>query len=239
MAANGGAARSGSISIGPRTFAIAQAGFTCTYSLGPGTASLGNAGGSARTVVTAPAGCTWAATSNAGWLSIGSGASGSGSGAVVVNVSANGGGARTGTVTIGGQTFTVAQGAGVCGAVDVTASIRVVQGQFRLFSVGFGTSTYTQSLTFTNTSGSPIPGPVNFVMIGLPTHHHSTITDSGLAVAPAGTKMTSCFTAEGDYMIPISGTMAPNQTVPLGLTLLRGGWPLSYTVKMLSGNPTK
>jgi hypothetical protein len=60
--------------------------------------------------VTAQAGCTWTATSNTGWISITSGSSGSGNGTVGYSVQANfGTGARTGTLTIAGQTFTVNQ----------------------------------------------------------------------------------------------------------------------------------
>ena len=56
-------------------------------------------------------GCTWAATSNVTWLTITSGASGSGGGNVTFTVAANTGVARTGTLTIAGQTFTVNQAA--------------------------------------------------------------------------------------------------------------------------------
>ena len=53
--------------------------------------------------------CAWTATSNAPWLTIAAGASGTGSGPVSYNVGANTGTARTGTLTIAGQTFTVNQ----------------------------------------------------------------------------------------------------------------------------------
>ena len=42
-----------------------------------------------------------------------SGASGSGNGSVAFTVAANAGGARTGTITVAGQTFTVTQAAAV------------------------------------------------------------------------------------------------------------------------------
>ena len=59
------------------------------------------------------ASCSWAAsTSDPGWLSIdGSASSGTGPATVSVNAAANGGAARTATVTIGGQPFTVTQAA--------------------------------------------------------------------------------------------------------------------------------
>jgi hypothetical protein len=59
--------------------------------------------------VTTSSGCAWTAASNAGWISITSGASGSGNGAVSFSIAANTGSARTGTLTIAGSTFTVNQ----------------------------------------------------------------------------------------------------------------------------------
>jgi Fe-S cluster assembly ATPase SufC len=60
--------------------------------------------------VTSPSGCSWTAVSNASWISIISGANGTGNGTVKYSVSANSATtSRTGTLTIAGQTFTVAQ----------------------------------------------------------------------------------------------------------------------------------
>jgi hypothetical protein len=54
--------------------------------------------------------CTWTAKANVGWLSVSDGETGSGNGTVRIAVAPNASGApRTGTVTIGGQTFTVRQ----------------------------------------------------------------------------------------------------------------------------------
>jgi trimeric autotransporter adhesin len=54
---------------------------------------------------------SWTAVSNVAWLSITGGASGTGNGTVTYTVAANRGSARTGTLTIGSQTFTVTQSA--------------------------------------------------------------------------------------------------------------------------------
>ena len=60
--------------------------------------------------MTAPGGCPWTAVSRASWITITSGAAGSGSGRVAYAVATNTGrDARTGTMTIAGQTFTVTQ----------------------------------------------------------------------------------------------------------------------------------
>jgi hypothetical protein len=64
--------------------------------------------------VTAQDGCTWLASSNASWISIGSGATGSGNGSVRVAVTANTGNARTGTIGVAGRTVTIDQAGGTC-----------------------------------------------------------------------------------------------------------------------------
>ena len=85
-------------------------GQTCTFSLsGPGQ-SFSAAGGSGNVTVNTSSGCAWTATSSESFLTVVSGASGTGTGAVVFQVAANiSGQARTASLTIGGQTFTVTQ----------------------------------------------------------------------------------------------------------------------------------
>jgi len=71
-----------------------------------------DAGGGGSVAVTASASsCQWTATSNAPWIAITSGATSSGSQQVAYAVSQNTGAARSGTLTIAGQTFTVDQAA--------------------------------------------------------------------------------------------------------------------------------
>ncbi len=61
-------------------------------------------------LVQASSNCSWTATSNVTWISVTSGASGTGNGTVVFQVQANiTGQARTGSLSIAGQTFTVNQ----------------------------------------------------------------------------------------------------------------------------------
>jgi hypothetical protein len=63
--------------------------------------------------VSAGPACAWTASSNDSWITVTSGARGTGTGAVAYSVAANTGGARSGTITIAGQTFTVSQAAPV------------------------------------------------------------------------------------------------------------------------------
>ncbi len=70
----------------------------------------------------ANAGCSWAATSNASWITITSGGSGSGNGSVSYSVAANSGTTRVGALTIAGQRFTVTQVGPSCSySIDPTS----------------------------------------------------------------------------------------------------------------------
>ncbi len=85
---------------------------TCSYSLSSNSASVGPGSGSGTVsvTVTAGSGCTWTASSNAGWLTINSGSPGNGNGTVGYSFTANAGTSTlVGTLTIAGQTFTVSQ----------------------------------------------------------------------------------------------------------------------------------
>jgi Viral BACON domain/Putative binding domain, N-terminal len=108
--------RTGTLTIAGRTYTVSQAALSCTYALSPTSQSVVAAGGSGSTSVTAAPGCPWTAVSNnTSWLTVTSGASGNGAGNVNVSATANTATqARTGTVAIAGQTFTVIQNAAGC-----------------------------------------------------------------------------------------------------------------------------
>jgi hypothetical protein len=108
VAANTGAARSAIVTVSGATFTISQAAPACAPSINPTSIVVGDEDIEGLTVaVTAATGCSWTATSNAGWLQITNGSSGSGNGTVTYKVIH--GSNRSGTMTIAGQTFTVTQ----------------------------------------------------------------------------------------------------------------------------------
>src|SRR5215210_1138467 len=112
VAANtAGTPRSGSFLVAGQSVRIDQEACTSTNSLLPTSASVGPAGATGLTTkLTVPGGCAWTAGSNASWLTRTSAASGAGSATVTYNVAALGSNpARTGTLSIGGVTFTVTQ----------------------------------------------------------------------------------------------------------------------------------
>jgi len=114
FAANTGAARSGTLTIAGQTFTatqLAPAPLPCTYTLNPGSASFTSLGGTGSITVTAPTGCAWTAANSASWISFTSNNSGSGNGSVGFLVLPNPGAARSDTISIAGQSFTVSQNA--------------------------------------------------------------------------------------------------------------------------------
>ncbi|MEP7341448.1 MAG: putative Ig domain-containing protein, partial [Acidobacteriota bacterium] len=80
--------------------------------IAPDSQSFTAAGGAGSVNVASTTGCAWTAVSNAAWITITAGDSGSGNGMVNFSVAANTGIARSGTMTIAGQSFIVTQGSG-------------------------------------------------------------------------------------------------------------------------------
>ena len=119
--------RTGAVAIGPQTVTIQQAAATpnpdptpaptptppapCVFGIAPTSNSVGSDGSTGTIQVTAGRDCAWTATENTSWLTVTSGASGSGDGMVNYRVAANAGAARSGTLTVAGKTFTIAQAA--------------------------------------------------------------------------------------------------------------------------------
>jgi hypothetical protein len=118
VAANTGAARSGTLTIAGITYTINQAGGTsgCTFTLSPTSANVAIGGGIGTINVTAStATCAWTAVSNVPWVTLTYSGSGTGSSLVVYSVAANSGAARSGTLTIAGITYTINQAGGATG----------------------------------------------------------------------------------------------------------------------------
>jgi hypothetical protein len=82
----------------------------CNYTISPGSEASTAGGGASTVTVTSASDCNWRAASHETWITIPAGASGTGNGTVSYSVAANPGtGARTGTMHIAGQPFTVTQ----------------------------------------------------------------------------------------------------------------------------------
>jgi hypothetical protein len=100
-------ARQGVINIAGTTHTITQLGYTATLS--PTSATVNLAGGAKTVSITTSAGVSWTATTSTPWITVNT-PSGIGSGTVTYTV-ANYSGVvtRTGSILIGGQTFSVSQ----------------------------------------------------------------------------------------------------------------------------------
>src|SRR5262249_12058900 len=116
VASNSGAQRTGTLTIAGQAFTVTQSaassggGGGCSYSVSPTSQSFPSAGGAGGPVtVQTPVECQWTASSSDSWIT-GVTGGGSGPGQVRFNVAGNTAAARTGHLTIAGQTFTVTEG---------------------------------------------------------------------------------------------------------------------------------
>ena len=125
IGANGGDARSGTITVAGNTVTVNQGQSPCTFGVAPASVNVPFGGGSATATVTVRIGCAWTASSGASWIAVASGASGNGNGTVALQIAANGGDARSGTITVAGNTVTVNQGEAPCTFGVAPASMNV------------------------------------------------------------------------------------------------------------------
>jgi hypothetical protein len=109
---------------GTRTLSPAP---VCTYALSAASQSVSASGGTGTFNVTTPTGCTWTATTAASWITF-TQSSGNGNGAVNFTVAANAGVARTATISVGGQTFTVNQSANAAPTITPASALLRQQG---------------------------------------------------------------------------------------------------------------
>lgn len=109
--ATGGPARTATMTVAGRTFTVTQ-GEGCAYSLSSTTMNIDDEGGEGRFTIRTGGGCAWTAASDVSWITVTSPASGTGEAEVRFTVGRNGGPPRAGTITAGGQIFTVEQGSG-------------------------------------------------------------------------------------------------------------------------------
>ena len=199
VAANPGSVRTGTVTIAGQTFTVTQAAATpnpspnpspCTYTIGPPDVAIAAQGGTGTVAVSTSAGCAWAASSNAAWVTVASGASGIGNGPVAFSVAANPGSARTGTITVAGLTFTVTQAAAAISCTyaigSPAASIAAPGGTGTIaVSTGTGCNWTARSnanwITVTSGASGTGNGPVAFSVAANPGGVRSgTITVAGL-----------------------------------------------------------
>jgi len=112
------AARQGDIVVNGERARIRQDAAPCRFELSStAPQTFDGSGGNGRIDVTALAGCSWTASSSASWIAIAGQSGGTGNGGVSFTVARNTAAARTGTLTIAGQTISVSQASESCSYV--------------------------------------------------------------------------------------------------------------------------
>jgi hypothetical protein len=109
----GATERSGTLTIADRSVTVTEAGQpSCAIDISPASTTLGKDSATGTFAVSAGGQCQWTAASTAGWIAVTAGSSGTGNGTVGYAVERNreltG---RTGTIAVGGRTFTITQAA--------------------------------------------------------------------------------------------------------------------------------
>lgn len=204
-------ARSTTLTVAGISHTVSQAGAACTYALTPTSVSVAAGASTGTVTVTAGTGCAWSSVANVTWLTITSGASGSGNGTVGYSVSANPNTAiRAGTLTIGGQTFTVNQAAAACtysiaptaahyGDASGTGSIAVTAG------TGCAWTAVSNAGWITIDSGTPGSGNGT---VGYTVAANVTTTSRTGTITVAG----STFTVTQDGTTPCTYGITPSST---------------------------
>jgi PKD repeat protein len=183
--------RTGTMTIAGQIFTVRQNALICTFMISPSNQVFIAEGGTGNLNVTATAGCNWTAVSNnPEFITIISPASGggSGTGTVIYRVETSAGAARSGTMTIAGQTFTVTQVSGCSYSIDLlsqsfssnsgTGSFNVITGEGCNWTA---TSNNPEFITITSGSTGSGTGTVSFSVTANPTPspRSGTITVAG------------------------------------------------------------
>jgi hypothetical protein len=126
--ANSGAARSGTATVAGQVVTVNQLNASqepCSFAIKPASFNAAASGGSIDVAVTTAAGCAWTVSGLPSWITATS-AGGTGSGTLTLNVQANTSSARTTSLKIAGQTFTVSQAAAPCTYTIAPTSVQNV-----------------------------------------------------------------------------------------------------------------
>jgi hypothetical protein len=237
----GTSSRNGTITIGGETFTITQAGLACTFAIAPVSASVPADATTSTISVDTLAGCTWTASSSVSWITITSGASGSGDGTVTLSVAANPNlASRTGTVTVGGETFTVSQAGVTCTATIAPISASVgsagAQGTVSVTlpsACSWTASSGTSWITITGGGTGTGSGQVSYsVAANTSTSSRTgtlTIAGKTFSVSQAGITCSYTVSPTTASAPATAGTGSVNVTSPAGCA-----WTASSTVSWMS-----
>ncbi len=228
-------ARTGTITIGTAVFTVNQAAASCNYALDSTSFSAGfvKVTGTVRITTT----CVWEAVSNVPWITIPTGSSGVGNGTVTFSIADNSSPTlRTGTFTVGTQTFTVTQEGVPCNFRLTPASVSLPTpggaGSFNVSAVegcawqavpsGFA------GIAITGTSTGSGPGTVAYTVaantFGLPRTGSITVGGQVFAINQAaadcaftlvpGTIAVPPGGGQGSFTVTTACSWTPSSNVP-------------------------
>ena len=220
--------RTGAITVDGQVFTVTQAAFSCSYSLSSASQTLAAAGGSGSVALSTAGGCGWTASSSAAWLTLTSPASGSGAATVGFTAASNGTtSARTATLTIGGQLFTVTQAALSC-SYSLSSASQAVAAAGGTGSVALSTASacgWTASssaawLTLTSPASGSGSATVGFSAAanGTTSARTATLTigDQTFAVTQAGVSCSYTLANTSQNVAATGGAGSFSVTAPTG-----------------------
>ncbi len=200
----------------------------CTYSLNSNGTNVGvDRANGAFKILTTP-GCPWTAVSGIGWLTLTSGAAGTDSGEVRFTASTNASGSsRTGTITAGGQTYSVLQFAPACSFAlsSGSAALTSAGGSLTLRVSGSAAGcTWTSSSSSANVTITPAtgtaPGQVTLTVApntGVSTSNFApVIGGQTFNISEGGINCTTTLSASSASFSASGGPGSVDVTVPAG-----------------------
>jgi uncharacterized protein (TIGR03437 family) len=202
------------------------AGAACTFNVSPQAQNIPAAGASGTIGVSVATGqgCSWVASTTTSWITITAGASGQTNGTVSYTAAANTGAARSGNITVAGQSVAVNQAAaGSTGTGPITFTFTsplpgaTVGTPYSLnLGISGGTAPFLWTATGTFPPGLGL-GPTNGSVTGVPTTPGTfgftlTVTDAqGLSVSQPFTMTVAGAPAPGTFVI--TTTSLPNAAI--------------------------
>jgi hypothetical protein len=190
-----------------------QSGTNCTFSISPSSASIPATGGTGSITVTASdSSCASTATSNAAFITVTSGASLTGSGTVTYSVANNTSTtARTGTITVAGQTFTVNQ----AGAAPGPTCSYTVSPTTASIGLNGGTGSVTVTASDSSCASTAVSNSVFITITG-----GASLTGNGTvtySVGPSRAARTGTITVAGQT-VTINQTNVPTPTCTFSIS---------------------
>ena len=195
--------RHGNVKINDSVVAIAQEGAPCQYIVTASNAPVAAAGGTLTVTVTTASGCAWTLESFPSWLSPASATTGTGSGSVAFSVAPNVSAARSGLVTVAGQTVTVNQSA-------TTGCDAIVEPLSLVFAASGGALGLT--ITTPGACSWTVTSPVSWIALSPASGvGRGTVTLS--AAANSGPPRTTTVTAAGEPVVVTQGSVNCGYTI--------------------------